>query len=70
MPFDGTPGGGESYDAWCNACRQPIRQGELTVKIDFPNDPDGIRGLTGTYHRRCSMPFASLARAAKMIPPG
>lgn len=66
MPFDGMFEGENPFEKLCTACRAPIRQGEPETQIDFPSDPDGSRGLSGPYHRRCSKPFESLARAARM----
>jgi hypothetical protein len=63
---DKFPGGGD--EAWCCACRQPIRQGERLVRVAFNNDPTGDRGFTGPYHQACSKPFASLARVINLTP--
>jgi hypothetical protein len=39
----------------------------MSVRVDFPNDPHGLRGLSGLYHATCSKPFASMARAMNML---
>jgi hypothetical protein len=53
---------------WCLACRQPLENGEPTVRIDFQSDPDGHRGLSGYYHRLCSKPFRELAKVINLNP--
>jgi len=37
------------------------------VRVDFPHDPHGFRGLSGLYHAECGKPFASMARAMNML---
>jgi hypothetical protein len=51
---------------YCRACRQPIHQGERAMRVEFQNDPDGTKGLTGEYHAACGRRFASLARVVNM----
>ena len=65
MPFDATPDGNPGRPT-CKACRQPIWHGQPATRVDFQNDPDGTRGLTGLYHKRCSKPFQSMARVLNM----
>ena len=69
MPLDGMfsddPG-----NPWCRACRKPIWQGQPATRVDFQNDADGSRGLTGMYHLQCSKIFQSLARVVNMNPWG
>ncbi len=69
--LDGTnfEGGGWS-SPWCRACQQPILPGQRATRVDFANDPDGIKGLTGQYHTACSKPFASMAHIVNMRPWG
>jgi len=38
------------------------------MRVDFLNDPEGSRGLTGMYHQQCSKVFRSLARVVNMNP--
>jgi hypothetical protein len=61
------PSGGSGPEGpWCTSCREPITTGQRSVRIDFDNDPQGHRGLSGLYHERCGKPFASLARVINM----
>jgi hypothetical protein len=55
---------------WCKGCRELIGPGEPVTRVDFHADPDGVRGLTGLYHRRCGKRSASLARALSMMSSG
>ena len=57
-------GGGHGGPS-CRACRNPILEGERTMRVEFLNDP---HGLTGDYHLACGRPFASLARVINMNP--
>jgi hypothetical protein len=59
-------GGGHGGSS-CRACKQPILEGERSIRIAFENDPGGTKGLTGEYHFGCSKPFDSLARALNML---
>jgi hypothetical protein len=59
--------GDGSNDPWCTQCRQPITPDQKSVRLDFPNDQHGFRGLSGLYHAACSKPFASLAHAMNML---
>jgi hypothetical protein len=59
-------GGGHGGPSCC-ACKQPILEGERSVRIAFENDPGGAKGLTGEYHAACSKPFDSLAHALNML---
>lgn len=61
MPLDGTFRGEEPRGPWCAACKAPITERQRSVRVHFPNDPHGFRGLTGQYHEACSKPFRSLA---------
>jgi hypothetical protein len=54
----------------CQACKQPIRSGDRTKRVEFQNDPDGTKGLTGEYHLACSKRFESLARVINLNPWG
>lgn len=64
MPSGGSGGGPEG--PYCTSCREPIVEGQRGVRIDFNNDPQGHRGLSGLYHEQCSKPFAALARVANL----
>jgi hypothetical protein len=69
MLLDGTNFEGGGYGGhWCKACRQPILFQQPSTRIEFQNDPDGTKGLTGMYHRECGRPFASLARVVNLDP--
>jgi hypothetical protein len=69
MALDATPEGNPQLP-WCRACRQLIGQAEPATRVYFQNDPDGMAGLTGIYHRQCSRRFQSLARVVNMNPWG
>jgi hypothetical protein len=60
-------GGGRDGPS-CRACRQPILESQRTTRIEFQNDPNGSKGLTGDYHLACSRPFASLAHVINLNP--
>lgn len=66
MDFDPRWGDG-SNDPWCKHCNRPITSEQERVRVDFPNDPHGFKGLSGLYHLACSKPFASMARAMNML---
>ncbi len=66
MDYDPRWGDG-SNDPWCTHCRQPITPKQQSVRVDFPHDPHGFRGLSGLYHAECGKPFASMARAMNML---
>jgi hypothetical protein len=71
MAFDPTPigsGGGDPYEALCSGCRQPIREGQRSVKVAFASDPHGHDGLTGLYHEPCGRLFKSLAHVVNLNP--
>lgn len=40
------------------------------MQVHFDNDPSGVKGLTGAYHRDCGRRFASMARVVNMKPWG
>lgn len=61
------PGGGGENGPWCRSCKQPIAEGQKTVRIHFTHDPHGAKELSGPYHDTCSKPFDSLARAINML---
>ena len=67
MPLDGMMGGEEPRAPWCASCKAPILNGQRRVHIRFENDPHGYKGLTGEYHKECSKPFISLARAINVM---
>jgi hypothetical protein len=67
MPLDVAPDREPSIPS-CRACRQPIWQWQPTTRVDFQSDPDGVRGLTGTYHQDCAKPFQSMAQVLNMNP--
>ena len=60
-------GGGRSGPS-CRACKQPILPGDRPKRVEFQNDPDGTKGLTGDYHLACSKRFASLAHVINLNP--
>jgi hypothetical protein len=60
--------GGGFYGPSCRACRQPIRKGERSTRVEFSNDPTGDKGLTGEYHIGCHTPFASMAHIINLKP--
>jgi hypothetical protein len=64
-PMPGNGGGGP-HEPWCTSCRGPITAGQRSVRIDFANDPNGHRGLSGLYHEECSKPFQALARVVNL----
>ena len=66
MDYDPRWGGG-SNDPTCTSCHAPITAQQRSVRIEFPNDPHGHRGLSGLYHEECSKPFKSLAHAMNML---
>jgi len=66
LDFDPRWSGG-SNDPSCAHCHAPITAGQRSVQIDFANDPQGYRGLSGLYHVECGKPFQSLARAINMM---
>ncbi|QRM31289.1 hypothetical protein [Microvirga sp. VF16] len=61
-----------SYGGWsgpsCQACKQPILPSDRIKRVEFQNDLDGTKGLTGDYHVACSKPFASLANVINFNP--
>jgi hypothetical protein len=61
-------GGGGFNRPSCRACKQPIEHGTRSIRVEFNNDPNGAKGLTGEYHIACSKPFASMARIINMNP--
>ena len=67
MAYLPTLGGGGPHELWCVSCKEPIKDGQGSVRIAFDNDPHGHRGLTGIYHAHCSRPFQSLAHALKLL---
>jgi hypothetical protein len=68
MAYYVTPaGGGGSNEPWCTRCKTPITRNQRSVRIAFDDDPHGHKGLSGLYHEACSKPFASLARALKVL---
>lgn len=70
MLLDGTyfEGGGHS-SPWCRGCHQPIETNQPSTRIEFANDPHGVKGLTGQYHVACSKPFKSMAHVINLRPP-
>jgi len=60
------PGGGEPGRS-CRSCREPILAGHRSIRVEFPDDPAGVEGLTGEYHVACSKPFASMAHALNLM---
>jgi hypothetical protein len=58
--------GGGFNSRSCLSCKQPIRESERAMRVEFNTDPNGTRGLTGEYHLACSKPFASMARVINM----
>jgi hypothetical protein len=67
VAFDPMPAGGSGPSGpCCTSCREPITNGQRSVRIEFSHDPHGHRGLTGLYHDHCSKPFASLARVINL----
>lgn len=63
MYFDETLPGGGGEGPVCSACREPIARDQRVVRVRFASDPQGHKGLSGSYHVACSKPFASLAHA-------
>jgi hypothetical protein len=59
-------GGSGPHGSWCTSCRGPITPEQRSVRIDFANDPQGHRGLSGLYHEQCGKPFRSLARVVNL----
>ena len=66
MYLDEFAKGGGWNNPSCCACRQPIFEGDRTMRVQFDSDPSGAKGLTGEYHAACGRPFASLAHVANM----
>jgi hypothetical protein len=64
------PAGGGHFGPTCRACKNPIHKHEPATRLDFSNDPDGAKGLTGDYHLACSKPFASIAQAMNSLTRG
>ena len=62
MPFDSLPNREEPKATFCLACKMPIAENQRSMSVWFRNDPHGLRGLTGKYHKVCAKPFVSLAR--------
>ena len=62
MALDASPWDGDPQTPVCRSCGGLIVEKKAEVKIAFQHDPDGTRGLTGSYHKTCSKPFQSLAR--------
>ena len=60
-------GGGGFNNPSCRACKQPILEGERSTRVNFENDTDGAKGLSGEYHLSCGKPFISMARALDMM---
>ncbi|MDT3686359.1 MAG: hypothetical protein RO009_15090 [Pseudorhodoplanes sp.] len=68
MAFDPMPAGGSGpHGPFCTSCREPIAEGQRSIRIDFGHDPQGHRGLSGLYHERCGRPFQSLAHALHVL---
>jgi hypothetical protein len=65
--FEMRAGGGGPNEPWCTSCKAPITETQRSMRVDFINDPQGHKGLSGVYHEACGQPFASLARAMKML---
>jgi len=61
-------GGGGYRGQSCCGCRQEIREGERSVRVEFRTDPHGHKGLTGLYHSACSRMYASLAHVINLNP--
>ncbi len=59
-------GGSGPSGPFCTSCREPITTGQRSVRVNFDNDPQGHRGLTGLYHEHCGKPFQSLARVVNL----
>jgi len=68
MLLDEKNHGGGRPEPWCLACRQPVKPGQKTAKVHFATDPQGMKGLSGTYHAECSKPFASMANVINLRP--
>ncbi len=60
-------GGGRGGPS-CQACKRPILPSERQTRVEFQNDPDGSKGLTGDYHLACGRRFESLAHVINMKP--
>jgi len=60
-------GGGGFNNPSCRSCKQPILEGERSMRITFATDASGAQGLTGDYHATCGKPFDSLARALNVM---
>ena len=60
---DGFSGGGAEGPV-CKACKQPILKGQPVTRVSFD---DNAHGMSGDYHRACSKPYDSLARALGML---
>ncbi len=61
------PSGGGWHGPFCLSCKGLILDERNAVRIRFDSDPDGEQGLSGSYHRACSKPFASIAQAIAML---
>ena len=66
MDYDPRWSGG-SNDPTCTSCRGPITAQQRSIRVDFANDPQGHRGLSGLYHEDCGKPFQSIAHAMNML---
>ena len=60
--------GGGPHGPLCQACKQMILPTDRTKRVEFRNDPDGSKGLTGEYHLACGMRFESLAHVLNLNP--
>jgi hypothetical protein len=69
MAFDPL-GGGDPGTPWCRACKKPIMSGQPSARVHFDSDPNGVRGLSGMYHKPCSRPFQSMAHVMKLMSRG
>ncbi len=56
MAFDAVPGG-DPRGPWCPKCGQPIREGEPSILMHFPNAPHGQAGEAQRWHAECARPF-------------
>jgi hypothetical protein len=60
---DGFSGGGPDGPL-CKACKQPILKGQPVTRVEFNGEQ---HDMSGAYHRACSKPYDSLARALNML---
>jgi hypothetical protein len=60
---DGFFGGGADGPL-CKACKQPIFKGQPVTRVEFNGN---AHDMSGDYHRACSKPYDSLARAFNML---